>query len=119
VLPARNVAAVLSVELMDDNNEHMPVFLHHTICEGRARGQRSVFPETEMVLHEACGLDSAKLEFPLELGVSCAATMPGIIKSTNAAPAADGRGRRQALPRGARRGTTPHRAPRCRNRTSV
>jgi hypothetical protein len=104
---------------MDENNEHMPVFLHHAIREGRARGQRSVSTETEMVLHEACGLDSAKLEFPLELGVSCAATMPGIIKSTNAAPAADGRGRRQALPRGARRGTTPHRAPRCRNRTSV
>ena len=97
---------------MDENNEHMPVFLHHTICEGRARGQRSVSPETEMVLHEACGLDSAELEFPLKLGVSCAATMPGIIKSTNAAPAADGRGRRQAPPQ------VPSVA-RLRNRTSV
>jgi hypothetical protein len=86
VLLARNVAAVLSVELMDENNKHMPVFLHHAIYEGRARGQRSVSPETETVLHEACGLDGAELEFPLELGVSCAARMPGIIKSTNAAP---------------------------------
>jgi hypothetical protein len=53
--------------VVDENNEHMPVFLHHAICEGSARGQRSVSPETEMVPHEACGLDSAELEFPLEL----------------------------------------------------